>query len=363
LLDPALLDLPAVDLCASDLPLPDLARHHLPLLDRPLLVLPLLDPALLDLPAVDLCASDLPLPDLARHDLPLLDRPLLVLPLLDPSLLDLPPVDLPAPDLPLPDLARHDLPLLDRPLLVLPLLDPALLDLPAVDLCAPALPLPDLAPLDLPLSDLGPPNPPSPGLPLPDMQSEPHTPAPRPARRVPRPIRPAIDVRLHDQIHETTAIDTTGDRLPTSRAYMARIANHGDQTIRRCQLFFCNPMHIQVVSAPFDLAPGEHRDLPALRVIDDADEPHALLYFLDAETWHVAQGQAAWLPEPGDFKVKVLSANAATAALDVKLSCSTGAPLAWTLVEVTDAEKALKAGRRPSIWTAADLFAEPNSAD
>ena len=117
------------------------------------------------------------------------------------------------------------------------------------------------------------------------------TPAPRASALPPQ-------VRLHDQVYESDAVDTTGARLPASRAYVARVANRGDRRVRRCQLFFCNPTHIQVVSAPFDLAPGEQRDLPVLRVIDEADEPHALLYFLDAETWPVADGQAASCPSP-----------------------------------------------------------------
>ena len=165
-----------------------------------------------------------------------------------------------------------------------------------------------------------------------------------------------LQVRLHDQVYESDAVDTTGARLPASRAYVARIANRGDRRVRRCQLFFCNPTHIQVVSGPFDLAPGEQRDLPVLRVIDEADEPHALLYFLDAETWSVADGQAALLPEPGRFKVKVLSANAPEAALDVALACSAGTPLAWTLVEAAGVEaapkEAPKAGRKRAAWAA-----------
>jgi hypothetical protein len=176
-------------------------------------------------------------------------------------------------------------------------------------------------------------------------------------RAMPRPALPALEVRLHDQVAETDAVDATGERLPASRAYVARVANRGDTPVRRCQLFFSNPTHVQVVSGPFDLAPGAHRDLPVLRVIDDGDEPHALLYFLDGETWGVAQGQAAWLPEPGRFKVKVLSANAPATALDVTLSRSAGTPLAWTLVEADPdkaaPEKTPKPGRSRRSWAAA----------
>src|SRR6185503_18166205 len=185
--------------------------------------------------------------------------------------------------------------------------------------------------------------------------------APREKRR-----HDGLQIRLHDQVAETDAVDTTGARLPASRAYVARIANRGDKRVRRCQVFFCNPTHIQVVSGPFDLAPGEQRDLPVLRVIDEADEPHALLYFLDAETWSVADGQAAFLPEPGRFKVKVLSADAPEAALDVTLACSAGTPLAWTLVEageVADAPtEAPKRGRKRAAW-ATDVAVEPVAGD
>jgi len=184
---------------------------------------------------------------------------------------------------------------------------------------------------------------------------------------MPRQARPhdGLHVRLHDQIFETDTVDTTGARLPASRAYVARVANRGDRRVRRCQVFFCNPTHIQVVSGPFDLAPGEQRDLPVLRVIDEADEPHALLYFLDGETWAVADGQAAFLPEPGRFKVKVLSADAPEAALDVALACSAGTPLAWTLVEAGEvAETAPKTGgRKRTAWAGAGVAVEPSAGD
>lgn len=200
--------------------------------------------------------------------------------------------------------------------------------------------------------------------PEPEPDPEPVSlPMPGPA---PRPALPALDVRLHDQVYETDAVDTVGELLPAARAYVARVTNRGNKRIRRCQLFLGSPTHIQVVSGPFDLAPGEQRDLPVLRVIDESDEPHALLYFLDSETWAVAQGQAAWLPEPGRFKVKVLSANAPDAALDVMLARSAGTPYAWTLIEAAaemDEAPVAPARRGRAKWTAADVVAEPSSGD
>jgi hypothetical protein len=173
---------------------------------------------------------------------------------------------------------------------------------------------------------------------------------------------PLLDIRLHDQIHETGIVDAIGDVLPAARAYVARITNRGDRPIHRCQLFFGNPTHIQVVSGPFDLAPGQHRDLPVLRVIDQSDEPHALAYYLESETWQVAAGQAAWLPDPGRFKVKVLSADAPTAALQVDLACSTTKPEAWTLLEA--APRAERRQRDRAAWNgAAASVPEPNSGD
>jgi hypothetical protein len=207
--------------------------------------------------------------------------------------------------------------------------------------------------------------------PPPPMTGEDLLAAPHPALSVATRQPDPLQVRLVDQVSETDAVDTAGERLPPSRAYVARVSNRGETRLRRCQLFFGSPTHIQVVSGPFDLAPGAHRDLPVLRVIDESDEPHALLYFLDGETWEVAQGQAAWLPEPGRFKVKVLSANAPAASLDVTLAASEGTPLAWTLVEAadvgtTEAEKAPKAARKRRAWAvevAADVAAEPGAAD
>ena len=177
-------------------------------------------------------------------------------------------------------------------------------------------------------------------------------PAPAPAA-----VAPLIEIRLHDQLHESGMVDAIGDMLPAARAYVARITNRGDQLVRRCQLFFGNPTHIQVVSGPFDLAPGQHRDLPVLRVIDQSDEPHALAYYLESETWQVAEGQAAWLPDPGGFKVKVLSADAPTAALHVELSCSATKPEAWTLVEAAPAAE--RVPRERAVWTGAGSIATP----
>ncbi len=177
---------------------------------------------------------------------------------------------------------------------------------------------------------------------------------------------PPLDVRLHDQIHETAMRDAIGETMPAARAYVARVSNRGDKAVRRCQLFLGNPTHIQVVSGPFDLAPGQHRDLPVLRVIDQSDEPHALAYYLESETWQVAAGQAAWLPDPGRFKIKVLSADAPTAALNVDLACSTTKPEAWTLVEAAPPAERRKRDR--AAWSAdaaptAVAMAELNSGD
>jgi hypothetical protein len=177
----------------------------------------------------------------------------------------------------------------------------------------------------------------------------------------PAPLQP-LDVRLHDQMHETEMRDAIGEIMPAARAYVARVTNRSDRAVHRCQLFLGNPTHIQVVSGPFDLEPGQHRDLPVLRVIDQSDEPHALAYYLESETWQVASGQAAWLPDAGRFKVKVLSADAPTAALNVDLTCSKTKPEAWTLIEAappTERRKRDRAG-----WAgAATPVAEPSSGD
>lgn len=182
----------------------------------------------------------------------------------------------------------------------------------------------------------------------------------------PKRRAPILDVRLQDQVQEVGAIDVAGQILPAARAYMARITNRSDKTLHRCQLFFGNATHIQVVSGPFDLAPAEHRDLPVLRVLDRSDEPHALAYYLDPDTWQVAEGQAAWVPDSGQFKVKVLSANAPQAALKVDLSGSSTSGEAWTLIEasaVDDGARAEAIDRPRPTWAGAIAAPEPNSGD
>lgn len=171
---------------------------------------------------------------------------------------------------------------------------------------------------------------------------------PRPkAARLPAPpvSSPApLQLRLRGSLDEANAVDVTGDRLPPARAFLARATNQSDATLRRCQLFFGTPTNIQVVSAPFDLAPGAHLDLPVLRVSGGAADPHALVYFLDRETWVVAGGQAAWLPEPGRFKVTALSADTERVALEVELSAATAE---WTLAEAP-ARKGREAAQAPA---------------
>ena len=186
------------------------------------------------------------------------------------------------------------------------------------------------------------------------------TPAPKPVA-APAPL-PPLDVRLHDQMHETEMRDAIGEVMPAARAYVARVTNRSDRTVHRCQLFLGNPTHIQVVSGPFDLEPGQHRDLPVIRVIDQSDEPHALAYYLESETWQVAAGQAAWLPDPGRFKVKVLSADAPTAALSVDLTCSKTKPEAWTLIESAPPTERRRRNRAGWAGAAAPVV-EPNSGD
>ena len=177
----------------------------------------------------------------------------------------------------------------------------------------------------------------------------------------PAPL-PPLDIRLQDQIHETAMRDAIGEVMPAARAYVARVTNRGDRPVHRCQIFLGNPTHIQVVSGPFDLEPGQHRDLPVLRVIDQSEEPHALAYYLESETWQVAAGQAAWLPDPGRFKVKVLAADAPTAALQVDLTCSKTKPEAWTLIEVTLPTERRKRDRAG--WSgAAAPVADPSAGD
>jgi hypothetical protein len=177
------------------------------------------------------------------------------------------------------------------------------------------------------------------------------------------PASSVLSVRLHDQIEEARTVDTEGEVLPTARAYVARVTNRSDNLIRRCQLFFGAPTQMVVVSGPFDLEPGAHRDLPVLRVLDEASEPHALAYFLDSETWDVAGGQAAWVPDPGRFKVTALSANTLPASLEVDLACTTAEPHAWTLVEASDLDEARRLGKGSLKQVGFSPVAEPSPGD
>ena len=216
---------------------------------------------------------------------------------------------------------------------------PPRFDQPRIDHARPDLPQASLQPVDPPKASL-----------------------PKPQKR----RAPVLDVRLQDQVQEVGAVDVAGEILPASRAYMARITNRGDRPLTRCQLFFGNATHIQVVSGPFDLAPGDHRDLPVLRIIDSSDEPHALAYYLDPDTWQVAAGQAAWVPDPGTFKIKVLSADTAQVSRKVDLSGSSTAPEAWTLIEQSTVDEIARpeaADRQRPMWAGAIATPEPNSGD
>ena len=73
------------------------------------------------------------------------------------------------------------------------------------------------------------------------------------------------------------------------------------------------------------------------------------------------------LPRSQIGEQRVVPEHHADAALDVTLACSTGTPLAWTLVEAGELaeapKEAPKPGRKRAAWAASDVVVEPSAGD
>jgi hypothetical protein len=130
-----------------------------------------------------------------------------------------------------------------------------------------------------------------------------------------------LRITLHDQpAYEAELLDADGNSLPVDFVFLIRLAN-GNKFLRQCQVFFGlpndGPSH--PVSGCFDLRRSEQKDIPVLRT-KNTDDRRAIVYILRPSDWKISPQGPAWLPGPGLYEIKVLSADASPATLNVRLT-------------------------------------------
>jgi hypothetical protein len=98
----------------------------------------------------------------------------------------------------------------------------------------------------------------------------------------------------------------TDNLFPRAKAYLAHIENLTDSTIHNFQL----SLAFYLVCAPFDLRPGERKDVPVIRVLLDAENYPAAVYpyHKDGANW-TRSGTFSWLIEEGSYELKLLADN------------------------------------------------------
>ena len=74
------------------------------------------------------------------------------------------------------------------------------------------------------------------------------------------------------------------------------------------------------MSKPFDLRPGEPKDIPTIRLKKRIPRLRAFIYFLQQDNWEISPDGPALLLGPGRYQIKVLSAEASPVILDAHLS-------------------------------------------
>jgi hypothetical protein len=149
-----------------------------------------------------------------------------------------------------------------------------------------------------------------------------------------RPPASDMAISLDGQIYESFT-DENNELLPSSLSFALRLINRGDKFLKNCQITFGLGHARYPVSNCFDLRRGEQICRPFLRTkdlpIDHRENRHALVYFLNNETWKIMADGPAWLAAPGLYEIEVLSADTAPASLLVKLSKGEDG---WKLEEV-----------------------------
>jgi hypothetical protein len=146
----------------------------------------------------------------------------------------------------------------------------------------------------------------------------------------------ALTITLHDgPAYEAGLRDADGDTLPDDWVFLAHLIG-GDRSLTKCQIFLEDwHGHDFVVSKPFDLRPGEPKDVPVMRFKNkNPRDCRAFVYMLRPDDWEILPGGPAAILGPERYRIKVLSAEAAPAILDVHLSKHPKLDGQWILEEV-----------------------------
>jgi hypothetical protein len=146
----------------------------------------------------------------------------------------------------------------------------------------------------------------------------------------------ALAITLHDgPAYEAGLKDANGNNLPDDWVFLARLTG-GDKSLTKCQIVLEDRNgHNFTVSKPFDIRPGEQKDLPVLRFKNkDPRDCRAFIYMLRPDDWEISPDGPALLLGPERYRIKVLSAEATPAILDVHLSKHPKLEGQWILEEV-----------------------------
>ncbi len=119
---------------------------------------------------------------------------------------------------------------------------------------------------------------------------------------------------------ETITVDADRHELPHSQLLCVRVTNIGDKFLRKCQITFGPKGRPHSVSGYFDLRGGEDKIVSVLRINYKSKDRRPFLYFLRDTDWKIETGGPKWLPNPGTYEVRALSADTHPATLDVELS-------------------------------------------
>jgi hypothetical protein len=126
---------------------------------------------------------------------------------------------------------------------------------------------------------------------------------------------------LDDKPAFESLTDAEGNELHNGMIFCARVTNGGEKFLQKCQITFgIKGQFSYLVTAPFDLRPGEHREWGVLRVRSLPPEVRAVVYSFLPDEKKIQATSPAWLPKPGIYEIRALSADTKPATLDVRLN-------------------------------------------
>lgn len=120
-----------------------------------------------------------------------------------------------------------------------------------------------------------------------------------------------------------------GMELPPAQTYGLRVSNPGGKAFHNCQLSIGQGSSFSyLICAPFDLRPGEYKDLPIIRIWHSAERRpvHVYCYYYRNDQWCISD--AIPMLGPGIYDLTAFASNSYPALLSISLSINEDG---WTL--------------------------------